>query len=189
MPATEIPVILRRLRLDTRAYHEALEQNAFNQALTAGTLTAATAQFLARMHGFLVPYEAALRQQLAAFAPAWEVAQRLRAHLILEDLARPVPPGLPLCPLMPPLHTFSQLLGAMYVVEGSTLGGQVITRQLDRAGIPLRRYFMGYGERTGPMWKTFCRLLPEAALAADQDEIVASACLTFKRLDQWITQP
>lgn len=189
MPATETPVILRRLRLDTRSYHEALEQNAFNQALTAGTLTAATAQFLARMCGFFVPYEAALRQQRAAFAPAWEITQRLRAHLILEDLARPVPPGLPLCPLVPPLHTFSQLLGAMYVVEGSTLGGQVITRQLDRAGIPLRRYFTGYGERTGPMWKTFCRLLPEAALAADQDEIVASACLTFKRLDQWITQP
>jgi heme oxygenase len=91
---------------------------------------------------------------------------------------------------MPPLHTRLQLLGAMYVLEGSTLGGQVITRQLALAGIPLRTYFTGYGTRTGPRWKTFCQLLTEAASTdPDQDEVVASACLTFQRLDQWIAQP
>ena len=184
--------MLSRLRSETRPQHEALEQHAFNQALTAGTLTApTTAHFLAKMYGFLVPYEAALQQHAAAFPPAWELPERRRAHLILEDLELPeTAPGLPLCPHMPLLHTRAQLLGAMYVVEGSTLGGQVITRQLAQAGIPLRAYFTGYGARTGPRWKTFCHLLTEAAPAGpDQDEIVASACLTFNRLDQWITQP
>ena len=184
--------MLSRLRSETRPYHEALEQLSFNQALAAGTLTAAeTAHFLAKMYGFLVPYETALLQQAAEFSPAWEVAERLRAHLIPQDLALPeAAPGLPLCPAMPPLHTRLQLLGAMYVMEGSTLGGQVITRQLAQAGIPLRAYFTGYGARTGPRWKAFCQLLTEAAPAApDQDEVVASACLTFKQLDQWITQP
>ena len=184
--------MLSRLRNDTRPQHEALEQHAFNQALTAGTLTApTTAHFLAKMYGFLVPYEAALQQHAAAFSPGWELPERRRAHLILADLERPAAnPGLPLCPAMPPLHTRAQLLGAMYVVEGSTLGGQVITRQLARAGIPLRAYFTGYGPLTGPRWKTFCQLLTEEPLVgADPDEIVASACLTFNRLDQWITQP
>ena len=184
--------MLSRLHGETRPQHKALEQHAFNQALTAGTLTApTTAHFLAKMYGFLVPYEAALQQHAAAFPPAWEIPERRRARLILEDLERPAAaPGLPLCPAMPPLRTRAQLLGAMYVVEGSTLGGQVITRQLAQAGIPLRAYFTGYGARTGPRWKTFCQLLTEAAPASpDQDEIVASACLTFKRLDQWITQP
>ena len=183
--------MLSRLRRDTRPQHEALEQHAFNQALAAGTLTApTTVHFLAKMYGFLVPYEAALHQHAAEFSLAWEMAERRRAHLILEDLALPAAPGLPLCPAMPPLHTRAQLLGAMYVVEGSTLGGQVITRQLAQAGIPLRAYFTGYGARTGPLWKAFCQLLTEAAPAAsDQDEIVASASLTFNQLDQWITQP
>lgn len=188
----QTPTLLSRLRSDTRPQHEALEQNAFNQALTAGTLTApTTAHFLAKMYGFLAPYEAALHQHAAAFLPAWELAARQRAHLILEDLELTAPaPGLPWCPHMPPLHTRAQLLGAMYVVEGSTLGGQVITRQLAQAGIPLRAYFSGYGALTGSRWKAFCHLLVEAApAAADQDEIVASACLTFKRLDQWIIQP
>ena len=186
------PTLLLRLRGETRPQHEALEQNAFNQALTSGTLTAAgTAHFLAKMYGFLAPYETALQQHAAEFSPVWELPERQRAHLILEDLAQPATaPDLPMCPAMPPLHTRLQLLGAMYVVEGSTLGGQVITRQLAQAGIPLRTYFTGYGARTGPRWKAFCHLLTEAAPAGpDQDDIVASARLTFQRLDQWINQP
>ena len=147
--------------------------------------------FLAKMYGFLAPYEATLQQHAAAFSPAWEVIARQRAHLILEDLGRSeANPGLPWCPVMPPLYTRLQLLGAMYVVEGSTLGGQVITRQLAGADIPMRAYFTGYGTLTGLRWKTFCQLLTEAAPAtSDQDQIVASACLTFNQLDQWITQP
>lgn len=188
----QTPTLLLRLRSETRPQHEALEQQAFNQALTAGTLTAPiTMHFLAKMYGFLAPYEAALQQHAAAFAPAWEIVARRRAYLILKDLERSeANPGLPWCPAMPPLHTWLQLLGAMYVVEGSTLGGQVITRQLAGADIPLRAYFTGYGTLTGPRWKAFCQLLSEAAPAtSDQDQIVASARLTFNQLDQWITQP
>lgn len=189
--ASQLPNLLLRLRSETSPQHEALEQNDFNQALTAGTLTApGTAYFLAKMYGFLVPYEAALQQHAADFSPAWEVPERMRAHLILTDLERlESAPDLPLCPAMPPLRTRPQLLGAMYVVEGSTLGGQVITRQLAQAGISLRAYFTGYGALTGSRWKAFCQLLMEAApTGPDQDEIVASARLTFQRLDQWITQ-
>jgi len=52
------------------------------------------------------------------FSPAWEIADRLRARLILRDLELPESaPGLPLCPAMPPLHTRPQLLGTMYVLE------------------------------------------------------------------------
>jgi heme oxygenase len=189
--APELPSLLLRLRTETRPYHDALEQNAFNQALTAGNLTAeATAHFLAKLYGFLVPYEAVLRQHASEFGPAWELDQRFRAHLILQDLQRPTAdPGLPICPAMPPLDTHARLLGAMYVMEGSTLGGQVITRQLAKAEIPLRRYFAGYGERTGPMWKAFCQLLTEAAPTTDSDEIVASASRTFQHLEAWINQP
>ncbi|MBD2720848.1 biliverdin-producing heme oxygenase [Hymenobacter armeniacus] len=186
-----MPTILARLRAETRPYHDALEAGAFNEALRAGAPTpTGTAQFLERMYGFLQPYEAALRAHAAELGPAWELPQRYRAQLILEDLGRPAAdPGLPLCPAMPPLRTVPQLLGALYVMEGSTLGGQVITRQLERAGIPQRRYFSGYGERTGRLWKTFGQLLTEAATPATADDIVASAALTFQHLAAWINQP
>lgn len=175
-----------RLRGETRPYHDALEQNAFNQALTAGTPTATgTAHFLAKMYGFLQPYELVLREQSPDFSAAWELSLRFRAHLIPQDLQRPAA-GLPLCAALPPLHTHAQLLGAMYVMEGSTLGGQVITRQLAKADISLRRYFTGAGERTGPLWKSFGQLLTAAAATTSEDEIVASAGLTFQRLGAWL---
>ena len=77
----------------------------------------------------------------------------------------------------------------MYVMEGSTLGGQVITRQLAQAGIAGRSYFTGYAEQTGPMWKRFCQLLTEEATDTNQAEIVESASLTFQKLHAWINQP
>ena len=179
--------ILPRLRNETRPYHEQLEQNNFNQALTAGTLTPElTEWFLSKMYGFLVPYEHQIRQY--PWPPAWEMERRYRAHLILEDLqgdARQI--DLPLCQAMPPLHTWPELLGAMYVLEGSTLGGQVIARQLAKAGVTTRTYFSGYGDQTGPLWKSFCQLLGQAATEVNQDEIVLSARRTFQQLATWLS--
>ena len=188
-PPADSSLILPRLRFETSLSHDAVEANAFNQALTAGTVTAAqTAEFLARMHGFVQPYEAALRRHAADFGPDWQLEQRYRAHLILEDLARlgyPAKP--PVCPTMPPLETRAQLLGAMYVLEGSTLGGQVIARQLAAAGITGRSFFAGRAERSGPLWKQFGPLLEAAAASEDADVIVASAILTFQTLAAWLT--
>jgi heme oxygenase len=179
--------ILQALRAETRPAHEALEQNTFNRSLTAGTITAAeTTHFLAKMYGFLVPYEARLRQE--NLGPEWEIGTRQRAHLILEDLHQPAS-AVAICPTPPPLASWPQLLGAMYVLEGSTLGGQVLARQLAKAGIAQRAYFTGYGERTGSLWKAFCQLLAQEATPANEAEIVQSASLTFQHLSAWLTQP
>jgi len=179
--------ILQALRLETRPAHDQLEQNTFNQQLNAGTVTeAATAHFLAKMYGFLAPYEARLRAQ--NLGPEWQPATRQRAQLILEDLQQPAE-MLEICPDMPPLATWPQLLGAMYVMEGSTLGGQVIARQLAKVNIPLRAYFSGYDERTGPLWKAFCQLLAQEATPENEADIVESASLTFQKLDTWLNQP
>jgi heme oxygenase len=191
VPSAESPTLLSCLRLETRPYHDAVEANAFNQALTAGTVTQTeTAQFLARMYGFMQPYEVALRLHAADFGPTWQLEQRYRAPLILEDLAQlgfPAEP--PLCIVMPPLRSPTQLLGAMYVMEGSTLGGQVIARQLDKVGITAHAFFTGRAERTGLLWKSFCQLLGEAAADEDQAAVVASAILTFQTLSAWLNQP
>lgn len=178
--------ILARVRAETRPYHEALEQNSFNQALTAGAPTQElTNWFLRKMYGFLVPYEQQIRKH--SWPPAWQVQRRYRAHLILQDLsAEASAADLPLCATMPPLQTWPELLGAMYVLEGSTLGGQIIARQLAKAGITTRTYFSGYADQTGTMWKSFCQLLNEAATEINQDEIVLSARRTFQHLDAWL---
>lgn len=179
---------MQRLRADTRPYHDAVEQNPFNRALTAGTVTTAiTARFLSRMYGFVQPYETQLREQAGQFGPAWQLDQRYRAPLILEDLvqlgylAEPL-----LCPSLPPLHTLPQLLGAMYVLEGSTLGGQVIARQLATASIAGRTYFTGRAGRAGPLWKSFCQQLEAIETDQTRAAIAASAVHTFQILTTWL---
>ncbi|TGE27673.1 biliverdin-producing heme oxygenase [Hymenobacter metallicola] len=181
------PAILQQLRTETRPYHDALEQNEFNRALLEDSVTPEiTHRFLAKLYGFLVPYEARLRQH--DFGPEWQIELRQRAHLIPLDLAVEGA-QLPLCPQMPELQSWPQLLGAMYVLEGSTLGGQVLARQLAKAGIDARQYFSGHGEQTGPLWKSFCQLLAEAATEDNQAQVVASAAATFQTLHAWIEKP
>lgn len=65
----------------------------------------------------------------------------------------------------PSIDSEAAAFGAMYVLEGATLGGQVITRHLrqhlaldvDSGGA----FFNSYGERVGPMWKAFCAAATE----------------------------
>ena len=187
----ESPTLLTRLRADTRPYHDAVEQNPFNRALATGTVTAAdTAQFLARMYGFVQPYEQQLRAHAARFGPAWQLDRRYRTHLILDDLPRLGYSGtLPLCPTLQPLATWPQLLGAMYVFEGSTLGGQVIARQLLKSNVSANTYFTGRADQTGPLWKVFCVQLTDVVPATDHTAIILSAVQTFKTLAAWLSQP
>lgn len=72
----------------------------------------------------------------------------------------------------------SVFLGRMYVMEGSTLGGQLLARHVEeRFGFAEGQsdsYFRGYGESTGERWRQFKALLEE--LPQDQaDVVIASA--------------
>jgi heme oxygenase len=65
-------------------------------------------------------------------------------------------------------------LGAMYVIEGSTLGGQYIAKHVEQTlnlepGLG-NSYFRGYGDQTGAMWKAFKAVL--AAVPDTQTELV-----------------
>ena len=65
-----------------------------------------------------------------------------------------VPPG-----ILPELPTFPHALGALYVLEGATLGGRVILAELEaRIGPQIAgatRFLNGRGAATGPMWTSF----------------------------------
>ena len=73
-------------------------------------------------------------------------------------------------------------LGAMYVMEGSTLGGQYIARHVERLfGLAPGKgdaYFRGYGEQTGAMWSAFRHMLG-AVPEQHTDTVIAAAKATF----------
>lgn len=86
-------------------------------------------------------------------------------------------------PDLPPLAGPASAWGSLYVIEGSALGAQVITRHLAEAGLHRESgaaYFHGWGHATAGMWREFRELL-DAQLV--QPDAIAQACdaarLTF----------
>ena len=185
-------MILQLLRSGTTALHERVERTV-NIPGHLGSLPAYTAM-LARFHGFYAPLEDRLAGIGGYESVGLDIAARHKAHLIRDDLRTlGHVAALPVCSALPRVATFADALGCLYVLEGSTLGGQFIRREVAaRLGLTPDRgcaFFAGYGERTGAMWKAFGAAVTAHADAhpEDRDVIVAAAVETFTRLDEWFT--
>jgi heme oxygenase (biliverdin-IX-beta and delta-forming) len=188
--AVAAPSILQRLRFETRDAHADIEKAI---ALTEKTLTlGAYRQVLESFYGFYKPVEGAIA---AAAMPLWlDVTARSKTALLEVDLQRLRPQGAsapPLCSTLPPLDKVGQRLGCLYVLEGATLGGVLISRHIrENLGVYPEsggRFFHGYGSSTAVMWNDFrAGLLSFASVAPqEQDLIVAAARATFETLQRW----
>ena len=85
----------------------------------------------------------------------------------------------------------AEAFGCLYVLEGETLGGRLILRdvqtQLGLAPATGASFFAGYGAETGAMWSSFLAILAEAVTLPDEvDEALSGARKTFRLLDFWI---
>jgi len=74
-------------------------------------------------------------------------------------------------------------IGCLYVLEGATWGGQVISRHLSKMGIGPATgglFFNGYGAKTGEMWASFQKNASEYCVTEDQVQMaVRGAKATF----------
>lgn len=185
--------LLARLRTDTREYHESLEARSPMRAIMDGTLTPEAYQdILQRFYGLHVPIE-----QHFVSRPEWhelnfDITPRLRVPLIRDDLRAlglhdDTINTLPHIQRLPPLETFPHILGCLYVLEGSTLGGQLLSRKLVAMQLPGvtaehgSAFFASYGPKIGEMWKAFGEMLVAyAAQHQADDEIIQAACQTYE---------
>ncbi|HVK06901.1 MAG TPA: biliverdin-producing heme oxygenase [Armatimonadaceae bacterium] len=183
-------MILSALREHTRPQHERLEARL--DILERTRALGPYRTLLERMYGFYAPVEAALAPLLREGA-GW--TYREKAPLLARDLAAlgvGDVAALPLCEATPTLETPAQALGCLYVLEGATLGGQIISRHLrDAHGLDADRgaaFFHGYGPETGRMWKATGALLRERAERGDCDQafVLAAARETFERYEAWV---
>ena len=93
----------------------------------------------------------------------------------------------------PVINSLGQLIGILYVVEGSTLGGQHIARVLEKhhgltptAGAA---FFYGYGEQTQSLWQDFIAFAETIAnQAAQVDQALEIAGQTFDLFTLTLTQ-
>jgi heme oxygenase len=183
--------VRQRLRHETRAEHDAIE-------CTLGLMQPALSlteyqRCITKFYGYYRPVE----RQLAACleGSVWDavLSGRRKSSLLQHDLqclGVIDPDATPVCAAIPALTTPAAAFGCLYVIEGATLGGQIISGHVaSRFGYSKQHgaaFFNGYGQETGAMWRTFGNLLTTfSATSNTDDEIVAAAVSTFQTLRLW----
>lgn len=148
---------------------------------------------LRALHGFHLAWEPAL-WSAPGLARAGLGADRRKLPLLERDLhalgLRPLPLRAP----RPALAGAAEALGALYVLEGATLGGRVIHRRIaGPLGITPERggaYYHGYGDDTGPAWKAFCQAAERwAERTGEGARVVDGAVACFAALEAWLATP
>ena len=172
--------LLTRLKVETRSQHQQTETLLYADKLMNGTLSRAEYEHLLLIHYlFHQALEVAVAAQAHFFA-GYDRDLRRKTPWLVTDLQQL---GLELPPVALPVlfddWNGYQLLGALYVAEGSTLGGRVIAGALRRtpalADVAASQFFGGYGELTGPLWKAFGAYL--TGRADGYDDLVVDAAI------------
>ena len=150
------------------------------------------ARLVESFFGFWVPVEEKLSEIVRLQDPDLALQSRLKYSLLREDLVilGRDPAAVRRCEILPRLETFLQGLGCLYVMEGSTLGGQIISRRLaqhlrlgEKSGAA---FFNAYGGMVGSRWMEFKSFLSAAVEPEDAGEVVSAARDTFLRLYEWL---
>lgn len=181
----------QRLKIETRREHEALEKalNLLRPDLALDEYKA----LLQRFHMFHSAFDAFVE---AKRIEGWDSAafysrERMKKEWLSSDLAvlGAVPvedvflSGL-IAELLP---TERHLWGAVYVLEGSTLGGTLLAKHFCQAfGLSRNaglRFFTGYAAGTGQMWsQTLAALSQCEEQGPEQDAVVEGARRIFELL-------
>ncbi|MGO4821679.1 MULTISPECIES: biliverdin-producing heme oxygenase [unclassified Flavobacterium] len=95
-------------------------------------------------------------------------------------------------PFAETIDSISTAIGVLYVIEGSTLGGQIIASMLKKQIPSLNNnqlsYFLSYGEKTMSMWSSFKNNYDIILLTIDENSVVEGAKETFEKLEMWLTK-
>ncbi|WP_254511677.1 biliverdin-producing heme oxygenase [Anatilimnocola floriformis] len=183
--------VLQRLKQETAPLHMQLEGRV--DTLKRLQSAAAYRNLLLAFYGFYEPLEQKLADVDWPAGLNWQERQKIA--LLEGDLYRldADPKTAPRCDQLPALDNQAAALGCLYVLEGATLGGQIIERELQKhLQITPQNggaFFNGYGPRVGEMWSAFRLAVVSFADSPErEDQIVQSAKETFEKFDAWLAK-
>jgi heme oxygenase len=188
------PGLLALLKSETRPQHQSVESRIDFQERIRDI--ASYRGLLEVFLGFFEPLESAVRRVRGLDEVLPDLQVRMRAGLLKQDLVElgcsPAQLAeLPRCTELPVLTGLAQALGCLDVVEGSTLGGQILARELRPLGTEAERassFFLSGGDDVGARWKRFADAAEAYAVRfpAHTGEISRSAKRTFDCMENWI---
>ena len=182
-----------RLREETDAIHQSLHRNPGLQKLVSAECTTANYRDVLRV--FYHFYQGVddrfnsiptpQRFTYEATPLRWLQQDFLALNQPLPERSFSTPANAEIGTRAPRLENY---IGYLYVKQGSTLGGQMISKQLKKTlalepGVT-QFFFYGFGEHTGYYWKEFLNYLAHHEASLDADAVIQSAQFYFNILDQ-----
>jgi heme oxygenase len=166
-------MVLERIRLATRASHDALERDV--KAVERLSQERSRLDLMLAYYAMYAPAEAGLKPHLCDVTDL-NFDERCKATILGDDLRALGVRTLPEPSRRDELPFFSNIahaLGFAYVLEGASLGGRVIRRHASAGGAVLDhiRFFDVYGAETGRRWKEFCAVLERECADAPQEAV------------------
>jgi heme oxygenase len=179
-------MILQKLKESTRKQHEDVE-GAVDVMSKLFSLEDYK-KLLAKFRSFYAAYEPAIPYEELK-AAGFDYDERRKLPSLDADAKALGIDAVAVFTDLPDVSSLPKAFGSIYVIEGSTLGGQVISRHLkehlgltpDSGGA----FFASYGAKVGPMWKQFGEAITRfSGEGAHDDEIVEAAKQTFDSINK-----
>lgn len=176
------------LKSETQVQHQEAERLLYPKIDGISTVKDYS-DLLKAFYGFYAPLEKNVQLHIDRLQLE-DVHERRISCLIIDDL---LVLGenvfeIPVCNNLPKIKNTAEAFGAMYVMEGSTLGGRMIRKMLLKKHESFLQpqhlnFFNGYGEATSAKWKLF-----QESLSRQQDTaaVVNAANQTFLLFQNWI---
>jgi heme oxygenase len=182
--------ILEVLKAETELIHQSVEQVSLLKKIITHEITLQEyKKLLVIFYGFINPCEKKIQATFPSLLIAREKSSLLCADLsVLQELA---PNLTTFCDSLPVMTTEAETYGYLYVMEGATLGGQVITQALNNnPHLPENMttlYFNPYGKDTRSKWGNFsAELSQKYVTAAQYQQVISGAVATFTALLYWL---
>lgn len=184
---------LDRLLERTADWHTRLGQNMLSVNLLSTHVTIEDyKKYLSALFGFVSGFEQYIYPELQSFVP--DLDQRKKTQIIKDDLVK-LGENIDELETMPESYFRAMYadpyaaLGALYVLESLTLGGELIQKHLeDIMKEPLMgklKYFVAHGKDAESIWQAFLRNFSSIAEnTSKQENIIDGALRTLRLLDQ-----
>ena len=186
MDSTARSELHEHLREASRAAHRSLDRHPVLAPLVRTDLTAAQyGDALAALRGVYAPLEAAIDRFFAARSTAFDYDSRRKLPALDDDLAalgrRPEQPAMG----FPAPASLAELVGLLYVVEGSAMGGQSIVRCVRKSALenPPLRFFSGSGARAEDRWREFLDFADASCSPADRGPAARTVLALFAAIE------
>lgn len=188
-----VSLLLESLRSGTAQLHIALEKRLpfFSLSLNHARYQ----RLIQAYYGFYSPLERCLKES-GELPIDIDFSERFKTSILRSDLLAlglrdELIASLPQCDSLPPMDSAEACLGVLYVVEGATLGGQILRREisarLNLSADSGAAFLDVYGINTGRRWREFTDYLASSTFDAHARQIVVSAAQdTFACFERWL---